>query len=387
VSARDAVIVGVGISEQGRRLEGVDSLDVKWQAASRAIEDAGIDKNEIDGVSGVWTGPGGTRFDPGSPDWAQLLGVRLHWMSDSYPQGVPALAAAKTAIEGSLCDSVLIVNGQAGAFAASAGGIAPWTRPANEFIEPYGSTTPGLFALIVARYQYEYGLDERDLAFVSAAIRNHGSNTPGAVMHGRGPYTEDDILESPYIAEPLRLLNICLANEGAAAMIVTTRERAVDLPKPPIEILGIGMEWRRQQYVNPPVFAESHLLGQEAADRAFAQAGIGREEIDVFHLHDANAFEIVRQMEALRYAEPGTGAAFLRERGIGVEGMAINLNGGLLAFSHPGYAAPTLITAAAVRQLRGEAEANQVSGARTALISGAGSAAQYYNCAILGRAA
>jgi len=82
------------------------------------------------------------------------------------------------------------------------------------------------------------------------------------------------------------------------------------------------MEWRRQQYVNPPVFADSHLLGQEAATGV--RAGRHRaDEIDVFQLHDANAFEIVRQMEALRYADPGEGVAFLRDRGIGVDGMAI----------------------------------------------------------------
>ena len=329
-AARDAVIVGVGISDQGRRLEAVDSLDVMWQAASAAIVDAGIDKNAIDGY--LARGPG-----PEAPDWTQAVRIgrscsasRCGGCQTPTRRGCQRSPLRRWRSQGDLCDTVLIVNGQAGALVGSVGGIAPWTRPANEFTEPYDAPLAALFALIAARYQHDFGLTERDLA---CTLRQSGPGVGDARsghVRARSVYGEEDILASPYIAEPLRLLNICLATEGAAALIVTTRERAADLPKVPIEILGIGMVWERQQYVNPPVFSQSHLLGKEAADRAFAQAGLRRDEIDVFQLHDANAFEIVRQMEALGYAEPGNGVAFLRERGIGVDGVPINMNGGCL---------------------------------------------------------
>jgi acetyl-CoA acetyltransferase len=188
------------------------------------------------------------------------------------------------------------------------------------------------------------------------------------------------------IASPFHLLEVCLATEGAAAMVITSRERARDLPHTPIRILGGACEWYRQQYVDPPRYDEIGRIGEDAGRRAFAMAGITPSDVDVLELYDINIFEVVRQLEALGFCEEGQGTEFALEAGITEEGrLPINTDGGLLSFAHIGWGAPTLKIIEAVQQLRGHALSGQVPGARTALVTGAGSGAQYHNVLLLGR--
>lgn len=380
---RSAVIAGVGLSRQANAFEEESSFDVIWEAINSALDDAGLTTSDIDGINAAWPGPGGATFMPGSPDWANVLSTRISWSNDSYPQGVPALLTAAAAIEAGLCNTVLVANGQAGTRRQSAG-VMPWTQPQNEFTEPYGSTTPSQFALIAKRYEYEFGLSGEQLAGVSAAIRNYGDINPDAVMFGRGPVGTAQVLASPMVADPLHLLDVCLATEGAAAMILTTAERALDTPKPGIRILSGEMEWIKQQYVGPPLFKESYSIGQRFAERLFGRPGIGRSDVDVFELYDPTSFEVIRQFEILGYCGLGEGPDFVSESELGREGkIPTNTDGGLLSFSHPGMAGPTLKIVEAVRQLRGEGGNRQVAGAEIALVTGAGSAANYFQAALL----
>jgi acetyl-CoA acetyltransferase len=208
---------------------------------------------------------------------------------------------------------------------------------------------------------------------------------PEAVMYGRGPFSAEDVLASPLIADPFHLLDLCLANDGAAAFVVTKLDRARDHVAVPVEVLGMGSEWYKQQYVDPPRFEEVGYIGEAACRRALATAGVKADEIDLFEFYDPNSFEIARQVEILGLAEHGQGFEFLRERGMfGPDGMAANTDGGLLSFSHIGRSAPTLKIVEAVRQLRGTAAVQRAGALETAFCSGAGSGAQYYNAAVLG---
>src|SRR5207249_1722077 len=113
----DIAIAGVGLTEQARRLE-LTTLAASLRAAKDALADAGIDKSEVDGICARWPGPGGTVFQPGSADWAGLLGIHVRWIGDTYPQGIPALLDAAAAISAGLCHTVLITGGQAGVMSA-----------------------------------------------------------------------------------------------------------------------------------------------------------------------------------------------------------------------------------------------------------------------------
>ncbi|MCY4036649.1 MAG: thiolase family protein [bacterium] len=376
-------IVGVAATEMARRLDAT-SAETSLRAALGALDDAGLAVADVDGVAARWPGPGGTVFQPGSADWAEVFGHPLRWVCDTYPQGVPAALDAAAAVAAGLCEVALVFGGQAGVMGGAA--VADYTRPDNEFLACWGSLTAAQFALVAQVYRHRFAPDVERVAAIAAAIRNAGSANPAAVMAGRGPYTAADVLESPPVAEPFRLLDLCLATEGAAAMVITTAERARDLRRQPVAILGGGAQWHRQQYVNPPRYDEVWGLGADAARRAFALAELGPEDVDVFELYDINTYEVVRQFEMLGLCAEGEGADCLWEAGIGRSGRhPVNTDGGLLSYSHIGWGGPTLKIVEAVRQIRGTAGPGQVADAEIALVTGAGAGAQYYNVMVLGR--
>lgn len=380
----DVAVVGVGLTPQVKRSDR-NSLQVALDAAKLALADAGLRHTDVDGIAARWPGPGGTELAPGSADWSTLLGVPVGWIGDSYPQGVPALVDAAGAILTGQATTVLITGGQAGVLGG--GTVASYTRPGNEFVEPFGAFTATHFALVAQRHLARFPHARRGAAEIAATIRTTGSANPEAVMHGRGPYTADDVLAAPPVVDPFTLLDLCLASEGGAAVVVTTLERARDLPHPPVVLLGAGMEWARQQYVDPARYDEVWSLGSDAGARAFGQAGLGPSDVDVAQLYDVNSLEVARQFEALGFCATGEGTDFALATGIGPDGkLPTCTDGGLLSFSHIGWGAPTLKIVEAVRQLRGTAGPRQVAGAEVALAAGAGSGAQYYNAALLGRA-
>lgn len=381
---QDIAISGIGITEQARSLPR-STISVCLQAARAALADAGIDKSQVDGLCARWPGPGGTTLEPGSADWAGLLGIPVRWIGDTYPQGVPVALDAAAAISMGLCETVLVIGGQAGGAGRSAGTVVSYTRPENEFVAPYGAFTAAQFALVAQVYAHRHRPDRGRIAEIAATIRNAGHTNEDAVLAGRGPYTAADVLGSPLVAEPFHLLELCLSSEGAVAMVITTLERARQGPHPPVVLLGGGEQWLRQQYVQAAHYDEVWLLGADAARRTWATSGLGPEDVDVAQLYDPNSWEIVRQFEALGFCAEGEGVDFALETGIGPGGrLPTNTDGGCLAFSALGWAAPTLKLVEAVHQLRGEAGARQVPGAEVALVTGAGSGAQYHNMLLMG---
>lgn len=380
----DVAIVGVGVTPQEKRSER-NSLQVALDAAKLALADAGLPHTAVDGISARWPGPGGTDLAPGSADWSTLLGVPLRWIGDSYPQGVPALVDAAGALLTGQASTILITGGQAGVLGG--GRVASYTQPGNEFVAPFGAFTAAHFALVAQRHLARFPHARRGAAEIAATIRTTGSANPAAIMADRGPYTADDVLAAPPIVDPFTLLDLCLASEGGAAVVVTTLERARDLPHPPVVLLGAGMEWLRQQYVDPARHEQAWSIGAAAARTAFGQAGIGPQDVDVAQLYDVNSLEVARQFEALGFCAEGEGTDFALATGIGPDGkLPTCTDGGLLSFSHIGWGAPTLKLAEAVHQVRGTAGDRQIPNAETAVAAGAGSGAQYYNLALLGRA-
>lgn len=379
-------VVGLGVTAQGRDL-GTPTGHLYLDAIRRALDDAGLTKADVDGVSARWPGPGGTSLHAGSVDWATLLGIPVRWIGDTYPQGAPGLMDAAAAVRAGSCEVALVVSGQ-GELRASAG-LAPYTRPDNEFVAPFGAFTAAHFALVAQRYLHELGRAageqaRQDVAELAATIRTMGSRNPEAVLTGKGVITADDVIASRMIASPCHLLDVCLANEGAVAMVVASAAVAQHCPAP-VEILGVGCVWTRQQYTTAARFDDSWWVGADAAARAFRMAGLGPEDVDARAFYDATSFEVARQFEALGYCGFGEGPAFAVDRGIGVDGgVPTNTDGGLLAHSHTGWGGPHLRASHAVRQVRGDAGTGQVPGARTALACGAGSGAQYHSTIVFG---
>lgn len=383
-ASRKAVIAGIYLTKQAKTLPGRNSQDVVVEAVKGAIADAGLKPSDVDGAAIDWPGPGGAPGD--SANWGMYLQQPLSWVDSHHldTAGVRGALKAAAAVEAGLCDTVVVGSGRAGPF--SSDGTVPGANMNLEFSEPYGSSVMSQFAVVAQRHMHEFGTTQEQIATVAATIRNHGSVNPDAVMYGEGPYTVDDILASPVIATPFHRLDCCLVNEGGCALVITTEERARDLPHAPVRILGGGMEFFQGNYANPPLYRDMRNLGKKAVERAFGRAGVTPHDIDVFSLYDPVSFEIIRQFEMLGLCSEGEGGAFIENGRLSLGGQCpTNLDGGMLAGSWTGTGQLTLKVIEGVRQLRRTCGARQVADAELALVTNAGSGAQHVEMVVLGR--
>ncbi|WP_262403442.1 thiolase family protein [Actinomadura sp. CNU-125] len=240
-----------------------------------------------------------------------------------------------------------------------------------------------------------YGTTPEQLATVAATIRNNGHRNPDACYHGRGPFKPADVLASRMVADPFHLLDCSMTSEGGCALVIASADRLADVAGTPIYLLGSGSDHFGPSYRYPPAWdlggrrggPVNGRVGARAADLAFRRAGITRDDVDVLELYDPFSFEIIRQLEAFGFCEPGEGGPFVEDGRIGIDGShPVTTDGGLMSFSHAG-AAPQLFQRVirGVQQLRGEAGPLQVPGAEVALCSGGGAGALFNSIAILGK--
>jgi acetyl-CoA acetyltransferase len=381
---RDVAVSGVYATKQARRIDDIDSMRLTLQAIEGALADAGVDRTEVDGAAVDWPGPGGSPGDPAS--LATFLGRPLSWTgSDGFfdNAGVRGIAKAASAIATGLCE-VVVLGGATAGRAAGARNSTVTSSSGNQFRDTWGAFVAPMFAMVAQRHMYQFGTTNEQIATVSATIRNNATTNPEAVMFGKGPYTVDDVLASPVISSPLHLLDICIVAQGGAAVVLTTADRARDLPQAPVRILGAGLEYAEAAYLQPPLYRTVGSLGREACARAFRQAGVAPADVDVFSLYDPNSFEIIRQMEAIALCKEGEGGDYVTGGTLAIGGAApTNLDGGTLAHSWNRTQQMTLRVIEAVRQLRGTA-VHQVPGARIAAASNAGAGAAHYEFMLLG---
>jgi acetyl-CoA acetyltransferase len=368
-------------TKQARRLEGETSRSLNVAATKAALADAGLSLADVDGVSA------GAEGNPLIYDFR--LGPA--WMGMQF--GVNMVLEAATAIAAGLAEVVLLVTSEAGVYTDHAS-TAPWTRPGHEFVIPWGLFTAAEFALVARRHMHMYGTTPQQLARVAAAIRNNGHVNPEAVYYGRGPFTPEDILASRMVADPYHILDCSTTSEGGCALVLTTEERARDLRKRPVAVLGGGTEYFGPAYRYPPKWdlvgrSEVHsngLIGKRSADRAFGMAGLTRDDVDVLELYDPFSFEIIRQLEALGFCGPGEGGGFVDDGHIEITGShPVTTDGGTMSFSHAGANVQMLQRVIrGVQQVRGECETAQVPDAQTALCSSAGAGALFHMVMLLG---
>ncbi|HEU0204479.1 MAG TPA: thiolase family protein [Burkholderiaceae bacterium] len=382
--ARQPTIVGVYQTRQARQLPGRTSQDLLIEAVKGAIADAGLEPRDVDGAAIDWPGPGGAPAE--AANWAMYLQQPLAWVTSHHldTAGVRGVLKAAAAVETGLCDVAVVGSARAGPF--SSDGALPGANMSMEFTEPFGASVITQFALVAQRHMFEFGTTPEQLASVAATIRNHGHVNPDAVMYRAGPYTVADILASPWIATPFHRLDCCLINEGGCALVITTAERARDLPRPQVKVAGGAMEFFQGHYANPPLYRDMRHLGKKAVAKAFGRAGVTPHDIDVFSLYDPVSFEVIRQFEMLGLCAEGEGGSFVLNGRLDREGLCpTNLDGGMLAGSWTGTGQLTLKVIEGVRQLRRDCGARQVAEAELALISNAGSGAQHIELMILAR--
>jgi acetyl-CoA acetyltransferase len=291
------------------------------------------------------------------------------------------------ALESGQCNAVLVCYGSTQRTSEISRAFLSEMRQKTDpqpYEMPYQPLNPlSSYALAAARHMHQFGTTRKHLAEVAVAARRWAQLNPEALM--RDPLSIDDVLSARMVSDPLSVRDCCLVNDGAGAYVLMRADRAKDAPNKPVYVLGNGTAvWNRQ-------ISSMHDVTVTAASQsgalAYDMAGVGPQDIDVAQLYDAFTINTLLFLEDLGFCAKGEGGNFVVDGGIAPGGhLPVNTNGGGLSCVHPGmYGIFILIEA--VRQLRGDCGARQVSGAELALVHGNGGALASQSTAILGTAA
>jgi acetyl-CoA acetyltransferase len=361
-------IVGVAESDYGR-VPHMTEMQLHAQALQRALDDSGLRKEDIDGVFC-------SSHTLGMPtvmlcEYLQLFPRN----SDSTSIGGSSFEAhlnhAVAAIRAGKCEVALITY--ASTQLSSRGrmlgtGARPTTVPEASYEAPYGNTLVGAYAMAARRHMYQYGTTSEQLAEIAVVTRRHAALNPLAMY--RDPITVQDVLTSRMIADPLHLLDCCVVSDGGGAVLVTTEERARDLKQAPIFVLGSSESHTHAHISQMPDLTVT--AAAMTAPRAFAEAGIRPDEVDMAMIYDSFTITVLLLLEDLGFCQKGEGGAFVQGGRIALGGqLPINTDGGGLSSNHPGMRGIFLIIEA-TRQLRGQCGPRQVEGAKLAVAHGSG---------------
>lgn len=360
-------VVGIGETAVGK-LPGSTPLSLNLEASVRAVEDAGLTLRDIDGVltQQPYTDP----IFMFSAWVADHLGIKPRFTTDLNIGGATPCAMvihASLAVRAGLCSTVLCTFGDNVRTAPETRRHGRYRMGVEDFAAPFGAGAPVVaYALAARRHMHLYGTESRQLGCVAVAMRRHACLNPNAQM--REPITLEDHQKSRFIAEPLRLLDCCLISDGGGAVVVTSLERARDLPRRPIRILGMG-EFHTHRHVTSHEDLTEIGAGH-SAKQAFGTAGLTPKDVDVAEIYDCFTSTVVMQLEAYGFCRKGEGGGFVEGGRIELGGeLPVNTHGGLLSQAHIDG---MLHVVEGVRQLRGEAGDRQVPGAEVALVTGNG---------------
>ena len=334
-------------------------------AALNAIRDAGLEPSDIDGLAVA-----GQPVDA----LAQYLGITPKWIDGTGIGGSSFLLHvrhAAAAIGFGYCKTMLIVHGESGKSGVGAAGFPKFIAGniGGEFEVPFGATLPPtMFTIPVRRYLHEHGLSAEDLAQVAVTQRQWAALNPRATF--KDPLTIDDVMNSRMIADPFRLLMCCLRTDGGGALVLTSADRAKDMPQPPVYIIGTGESCEGPLISQMEDFTTSKAF-RLAGQSAFDEAGLERSDVDHVMIYDAFSHLPLYGLEDLGFCKPGEAAGFIREGNTAPGGkVPVNTNGGGLSYMHSGMYGMYALQES-VRQMRGIAPA-QVPDAKVSIALGIG---------------
>ncbi|HEY8523839.1 MAG TPA: hypothetical protein VIL48_02675 [Acidimicrobiales bacterium] len=375
-----ACVVGIGRSAWGKRGELADrgTLRLALEAIHAACADAGLDPRDIDGFAGYCddeTTPAELTVALGTRD---LRYAGLVW--GGRGSGLPgAVTNAYMAVASGVADHVVVVRsivqtrrlGQSVAAGVGRGEAIPLNA---SYTVPFGFALPAaLYAIRAQRHMALYGTTIDHFAEVAINARRNAVNNPDARF--RTEITREEHHASRLIAEPLRLLDCCMESDGAAALIVTTPERAADLRATPVRVRAVSTSHERKwgiggfNQLGEAFVSTGH---RPAAAELYRRAGLGPDDVDVALFYDGFTPSVIMSLEDWGFCPIGEGGPFVAEGAIRREGrLPVNTHGGNLAEV---YLQGITHLLEGVRQLRGES-CNQIPGAEVALYaSGVGAA-------------
>jgi len=356
--------------------------DLAVEASLAAMADAGLSPRDIDGV--ITASPSGDPHFVFSSLVTEALNIPARINTTLQSAGAsPCMGVlyAARAIASGEAHTVLICESDSRAARFKGDKIQalrasrPWT---DDWEDPYGLTVPGKYALIAQRWMHRHGGSAEDLAAVAVAARAHAARQ--ATAPKRDPLSIEAVLASPMIASPLRVLDCCPVTDWGGAMILTTLERARDLRKPPVRLLG-GGEGHAPYHIHENDELPSAATRQ-SAEAAFGIAGVKPSDIDTAQVFDAFTIAALVAMEELGFCAPGEGGRLFAEGHTALGGsIPTNTSGGMMTWGN----AHIIVLPEAIRQVRGEAGVNQVPDVELALAHGIGGPMSLSCTLILGR--
>ena len=367
-----AAIVGIGATEFSKD-SGRSEMSLAVEAVTAALADAGIDPGEVDGLT-TYT----MDHNNETEIFRNIGGRELKFFSRVHYGGGAAcgpVMQAAMAVATGVADVVVCYRALncRSSYRLGSGTPPPSVTPAEAALfawyMPFGLVSPASWVAIAAqRYMHRYGATSEDFGRISVAARKHAANNPRAWFYEK-PITLADHQESRWIVEPLRLLDCCQETDGAAAVVVTSAERARDLKHRPAIIRAAAQGAAADQHMMTSYYRDDIALLPEmklVADQLYAQAGIGPDAIDAAILYDHFTPFVLPQLEAFGFCETGEARHFVRDGHIELGGsLPINTHGGQLG---EGYIHGMNGICEAVRLIRGTSS-NQVPDANHVVVT------------------
>jgi acetyl-CoA acetyltransferase len=380
MSDHDVAVLGVGMHPWGKW--GRNFVDYGVAAARDALADAGLEWRDIQFVSGADTIRNGYPGFVSGATFAQALGWQGAPVASSYAacaSGATALNAARAQILGGLCDVALVVGADTtpkGFLAPTAGerGDDPdWLR-----FRLLGATNPTYFAFYARRRMELFGATPADFAKVKVKNAAHGLSNPNARY--RKAVTEDEVMASPIVADPLRLLDICATSDGAAAVVVSSLEyaqrRGADGPVRIAAISTVTPSYPNTVIEMPNFTTDSAAAAPESpvtfrdaiAQGAYAEAGLGPDDLDLAEVYDLSTALELDWYENIGLCGPGEAEKLVHDGATTIGGrIPVNPSGGLACFGEAVPAQALAQVCEVAWQLRGDAGERQVEGANVGL--------------------
>jgi acetyl-CoA acetyltransferase len=362
-------VVGIGETTYYKHGQAPDSeVALALRAILRACEDAGLDPRALDGFASY----SNDRNDPSR--LAAALGLpelrfsNMQW-GGGGGGGSAAVGNAAAAIAAGYADCVVVFRALAQGQFQRFGAAPPAATVSGEaaLTFPYGMISPGQrYAMRVMRFMHDHGIRPQAQRAIALASYHHAQANPRAIMYGR-PLTPEAYDASRWIVEPFRLFDCCLENDGAAALVLVSAERARDLGRRPAYLLGVaqGSEYRNAaRGHNAPTYASSSFT--TVAPRLYAMAGLGPKDVDVAQSYENFTGGVLMSLIEHGFLAAEEANEFLTLDNLIAPGgrLPLNTSGGNLAEC---YMHGLGLQLEAVRQLRGES-CNQVPGARVAMV-------------------
>lgn len=347
----------------------ITPLGIIANMARETIADAGLEKNDIDGLLTGWAlSDYSVLFPSVVADYLQIQPKYFNQVELGGASAAGMVWRAAAAIEAGMCNTVLCVLGDRRARARQ---MPPFPSIEAEFDAPYGliAANPG-YALIAQRHKHEYGTTAEQMAKVAVDQRKSACKNPSALF-GSKEIEIDDVLNSRMIVDPLHLLEIVSPCTGGGAFIVTSTERAKDSPNKPVVLLGAGEAGGHSSITHARSLTTS--LVKPAAEAAFQMSEATPQDMDFVQPYDCYTITVIVSLEDAGFCEKGEGGRFVEEHDLSYAGdFPCNTHGGQLSFGQPGLAGGMSHVIEGARQLMGRGGERQLKDASIGYVNGNG---------------